>query len=76
MVDEDRLMMSCIGSIACYDNLEKVGEGTYGYVFKARDKRDGSVVALKRLTEEAFVALVRLATDAALARETHSSMQL
>ena len=42
-------MMSCIGSIACYDNLEKVGEGTYGYVFKARDKRNGSVVALKRL---------------------------
>ena len=41
--------MSCIGSIACYDNLEKVGEGTYGYVFKARDKRDGVVVALKRL---------------------------
>ena len=41
--------MSCIGSIASYDNLEKVGEGTYGYVFKARDKRDGAIVALKRL---------------------------
>ena len=42
--------MSCgIGSLASYDNLEQVGEGTYGYVYRARDKRTGETVALKRL---------------------------
>jgi serine/threonine protein kinase len=40
---------SGIGSLASYENLEQVGEGTYGYVYRARDKRDGSTVALKRL---------------------------
>jgi serine/threonine protein kinase len=37
------------GSLACYDQLDQVGEGTYGFVFKARDKRSNTVVALKRL---------------------------
>lgn len=40
---------SGIGSLASYENLEQVGEGTYGYVYRARDKRDGTTVALKRL---------------------------
>eukprot|EP01035_Chromulina_nebulosa_P026423 gene26423-34586_t len=38
-----------IGSLACYDDFDQVGEGTYGYVYKARDKRNGLNVALKRL---------------------------
>lgn len=43
--------MNCsgIGSIASFDNLEQVGEGTYGYVYRARDKRNSQIVALKRL---------------------------
>jgi cyclin-dependent kinase 12/13 len=40
---------SGIGSLACFDQLEQVGEGTYGFVFKAKDKRTGEVVALKKL---------------------------
>ncbi|CAD6197418.1 unnamed protein product [Caenorhabditis auriculariae] len=32
-----------------YDKLEKIGEGTYGTVFKARSKDSGEVVALKRV---------------------------
>lgn len=37
-----------IGTLACYENLEQVGEGTYGHVYRAKDRRNGEVVALKR----------------------------
>jgi len=32
-----------------YEKVEKIGEGTYGVVYKARNIRDDSVVALKRI---------------------------
>jgi len=38
-----------VGSIACYEAHDQVGEGTYGYVYRAIDKRNGMEVALKRL---------------------------
>jgi cyclin-dependent kinase 12/13 len=40
-----------IGSLASYEfaSNDQVGEGTYGYVYRARDKRNGDQVALKRL---------------------------
>jgi cyclin-dependent kinase len=31
-----------------YEKLEKVGEGTYGKVYKAKDKKTGKLVALKK----------------------------
>ena len=40
---------SKVTSLACYECLDQVGEGTYGYVYRAKDKRSGEQVALKRL---------------------------
>ena len=37
-----------IGSLASYECEEQVGEGTYGYVYKARHKKTNEKVALKR----------------------------
>lgn len=32
-----------------YKKIEKVGQGTYGKVYKAKDNRDGKIYALKRI---------------------------
>lgn len=34
-----------------YENLGRIGEGTYGVVFKARVKESGELVAIKRFKE-------------------------
>ncbi|KAL8996775.1 MAG: hypothetical protein Q9169_003798 [Polycauliona sp. 2 TL-2023] len=36
-------------SIKCYDISEKLGEGTFGEVYKARSIKDGHIVALKKI---------------------------
>ncbi|KAG0200049.1 Cyclin-dependent kinase 10 [Mortierella sp. GBA30] len=35
-----------------FEKLNKVGEGTYGVVYRARDKKTGEIVALKRIRME------------------------
>ena len=35
-----------------YDKIEKIGEGTYGVVYKAKDKRTGQTIALKKIRLE------------------------
>lgn len=36
-------------SVYCYERLNQIEEGSYGVVFRARDKETGDIVALKRL---------------------------
>ena len=36
-----------------YQKLEKIGEGTYGVVYKSRDKQTGDTIALKKIRLEA-----------------------
>ena len=38
--------------LAKYHKIEKVGEGTYGIVFKALDNTNGLIVAIKRIRLE------------------------
>ena len=35
-----------------YEKIEKVGEGTYGVVYKARDRVTGEIIALKKIRLE------------------------
>ena len=39
-------------SINDYEKLEKIGEGTYGVVYKARCKTTGQLVAMKKIRLE------------------------
>lgn len=36
-------------SVYCYERLNQIEEGSYGIVFRARDKDTGDIVALKKL---------------------------
>ncbi|XP_044504881.1 cyclin-dependent kinase C-2-like isoform X2 [Mangifera indica] len=36
-------------SVNCFEKLEQIGEGTYGQVYMAREKKTGEIVALKKI---------------------------
>jgi serine/threonine protein kinase len=36
-----------------YQKMEKIGEGTYGIVYKAKDRVTGEIIALKKIRLEA-----------------------
>lgn len=37
-----------------YEKIEKVGNGTYGVVYKAKDRETNDIVALKKMILEVF----------------------
>jgi serine/threonine protein kinase len=39
-------------SVTKYEKLHRVGEGTYGVVYKAKDTESGAIVALKKVRFE------------------------
>ena len=45
-----------------YEKVEKIGEGTYGTVYKAKDRESGDIVALKivRLDEDDEVCVLSM----------------
>lgn len=38
-----------VDSVHDYEKIKRIGEGTFGVVYKARDRRTGEIVALKKL---------------------------
>lgn len=38
-----------------YNKIEKIGEGSYGIVYKAKNKHDDSLVALKKIRLNSYV---------------------
>jgi cell division cycle 2-like protein len=54
---EEALHVRSVASMGCrsvdeFDRLNVIQEGTYGVVYRARDKRTGEIVALKKLKME------------------------
>jgi len=39
-----------------YKKLEKIGEGTYGIVYKAKNIKTGALVALKKIRLDVYVS--------------------
>lgn len=43
-----------------FEKIEKVGEGTYGVVYKARNKESNEMVALKKIRLDTYVCFIIL----------------
>jgi cell division cycle 2-like protein len=64
-------------SVYCYERLNQIEEGSYGIVFRARDKETGDVVALKKLKldeETAGFPITALREVLALMRCAHDNV--
>ncbi|KAL5717712.1 cyclin-dependent kinase [Ranunculus cassubicifolius] len=47
-----RNTINCCRSVHDFERIRKIGSGTYGVVFQARDKKTGEIVALKKVKME------------------------
>ena len=45
----ERRLIAYVGKMESFERVEKIGEGTYGIVYKAREKTTGKLVALKKI---------------------------
>jgi len=45
-------MLGCCRSVSSFERINKIGEGTYGVVYQARDKKSNEIVALKKVRME------------------------
>lgn len=45
-------MLAECRSVDLFEKIDRISEGTYGVVYKARDKETGKIVALKRIKME------------------------
>ena len=41
-----------------FQKIEKIGEGTYGVVYKAKDRLSGKMVALKKIRLDTYVEVL------------------
>ncbi|KAF8368326.1 cdk-9, partial [Pristionchus pacificus] len=48
----DKFKLPYMNDVSCYEKLLKIGQGTFGEVFKARCKKSGRMVALKKILME------------------------
>lgn len=46
-----KFLAECIDKMEKYDNIEIVGEGSYGVVMKCRHRKTGQMVAIKKFLE-------------------------
>lgn len=46
---EGKMSIKANKFVSDYEKIEKIGEGTYGVVYKARNKHTGKLVALKKI---------------------------
>ena len=49
---ERKAKRSLLTTMERYQRLEKIGEGTYGQVYKAKDRISDTIIALKRIRLE------------------------
>lgn len=59
-----------------FEKLVKIGEGTYGKVFKARDRRTGELVALKKTNLELMKRVYHRQRYAKFLCSKHLSIQI
>ena len=50
-IPQDKILGAC-RSVSDFEKLNRIGEGTYGIVYRARDLRSGVIVALKKIRME------------------------